>query len=363
MGKIRYSGEGMIRRLLLICTFFNLIIISGPDIVSGETVKIGVITDLSGALSQFGKETQIGAEILKKELAAEGKSLDIIYGDSQLKPMQGVSEIQKILSMDSPDAFYVDFTPVAVAAAPVLAAARKLAVHISVSTEANRINEFYFKGYLDYEQGCRCVALYWKGLGITKIAGLKFNGEIGERCIDGAISVYPGFKTYAFNWGDPMAALVEQIRKDGAQAVIFGGYEQDFVNFLEAAARVHLKVLYGGAEGDMLTELEKQKFPVALEGAAGFNFKFMSEEFKQRIREIDPANTFQLYEAALCSYVHLRQLFNAISACPRNDVQCQKEVISRSPESPMIGFTGWDNRVAKYGTALRVFRNGLITSL
>ena len=348
----------IIRLLIALSAVLHAGLLSVRAESSGTSVTIAVVTDLSGPAAQYGKETRIGAELLKSDLAREGKQLNVVYGDSQLKAVQGLSEIQKLLSKDDPDAFYVDFTPVAVAAAPVLKAARKLAVHLSVSTEANRINEFYFKGYLDYVQGCRDVASYWKRLGISKVAALKFNGEIGERCIEGAAAVYPGMKEFPFNWGDPMPAIAEQVKKGGFEALIFGGYEQDFVNFLQAGSRLRLTVRYGGAEGDTLTEPVKAQFAKQLEGAIGFNYAVTSEGLKARIKEVDPSNTFQLYEAALTSYLHLRQLYEAVAACPRGDVECQKQVLEKSRPDPILGFEGWEDRVAKYDMALKRFTSG-----
>ena len=62
-----------------------------------KAVKIGVITDLSGAGAFWGTQTVLGAELAAKEIKEAGGELQILNYDSQLLPKVAVSAAQRAL--------------------------------------------------------------------------------------------------------------------------------------------------------------------------------------------------------------------------------------------------------------------------
>ena len=84
-------------------------------------IKIGIITDLSGPVAYWGKQTRIGAEIAKKEINEENDvKLKIVYWDHKLNTKFAVSEAQKFINIDQVDAIYSEFAPTSIAISPIV---------------------------------------------------------------------------------------------------------------------------------------------------------------------------------------------------------------------------------------------------
>ncbi len=73
-----------------------------------ETVKIGVLASLTGALESYGKQTQRGFE-LGLEYATDGtmevagKKIEVVYEDTETKPEVAVQKATKLLEDDNVD--------------------------------------------------------------------------------------------------------------------------------------------------------------------------------------------------------------------------------------------------------------------
>jgi len=58
----------------------------GSSPTSTESIKIGVITPLTGDLAFWGENSRLGVELAKKDLTKEGINVDFIVEDGQLDP-------------------------------------------------------------------------------------------------------------------------------------------------------------------------------------------------------------------------------------------------------------------------------------
>jgi ABC-type branched-subunit amino acid transport system substrate-binding protein len=96
-----------------------LAIVTLPGHVRADPVRIGVLTDLSGGMAFWGKQSRIGAELARDEIRSGGGDLELIFGDHQLQAKSAVTEFQKLADIESIDALYSEFTPTSVAIAPI----------------------------------------------------------------------------------------------------------------------------------------------------------------------------------------------------------------------------------------------------
>src|SRR5437588_1028891 len=71
----------------------------------GDTVKIGVITSLTGDLAAFGQAHKNGYTVALNEINANGgiggKKIELIYYDDQSKPDQAVQGVSKLVDQDT----------------------------------------------------------------------------------------------------------------------------------------------------------------------------------------------------------------------------------------------------------------------
>lgn len=74
----------------------------------GETIRIGVLASLTGALESYGKQTQRGFDLGIKyatggTMEVNGKKIEIIYEDTETKPEVAVQKATKLLEDDQVD--------------------------------------------------------------------------------------------------------------------------------------------------------------------------------------------------------------------------------------------------------------------
>lgn len=91
-----------------------------------ESIKIGILTDLSGLGAYWGKQTEVGSKILEEEYKQTGQNVQFIFEDHKLEPKFGVSGVQNLLNLHQVDAVYSEFAVINNPIAPILAKAQKL---------------------------------------------------------------------------------------------------------------------------------------------------------------------------------------------------------------------------------------------
>lgn len=77
---------------------------SGPTNAGGDTIRVGVYGDLTGATSSFGQSTKNGIQLAFDEINAaggvNGKKLEMLFEDDQGTPEKAKTVIQKLISQD-----------------------------------------------------------------------------------------------------------------------------------------------------------------------------------------------------------------------------------------------------------------------
>lgn len=97
---------------------------TGPGANTGDTIKVGVYGDLTGATSSFGQSTKNGVELAVDEINAaggvNGKKIVIVSEDDQGRPEQAKTVVSKLISQDKVEALLGEVASTnSLAAAPV----------------------------------------------------------------------------------------------------------------------------------------------------------------------------------------------------------------------------------------------------
>ena len=97
---------------------------TGPGANTGDTIKVGLYGDLTGATSSFGQSTKNGVELAVEEINAaggvNGKKMVIISEDDQGRPEQAKTVVSKLISQDKVEALLGEVASTnSLAAAPV----------------------------------------------------------------------------------------------------------------------------------------------------------------------------------------------------------------------------------------------------
>ncbi len=91
---------------------------------TGDTIKVGVYGDLTGATSSFGQSTKNGIELAVEEInkagGVNGKQIELVIEDDQGRPEQAKTVVSKLISQDKVQAVLGEVASTnSLAAAPV----------------------------------------------------------------------------------------------------------------------------------------------------------------------------------------------------------------------------------------------------
>ncbi len=95
-----------------------------PATTGGDTVKVGVFGDLTGATSSFGQSTKNGIQLAVDEINAaggvNGKKIELVIEDDQGRPEQAKTVVSKLINQDKVQAVLGEVASTnSLAAAPV----------------------------------------------------------------------------------------------------------------------------------------------------------------------------------------------------------------------------------------------------
>lgn len=341
--------------LTIFCLITSLILTS--ETKAEDTIKIGVLTDLSGAASYYGHQTRVGATLAEQELKAQGKNVQLIFEDSALNTQRGLSAAQKLLFIDKVDALYVDFTVISVAVSSIAQVNKKLMVYAAAAESVAKSNSFAFKTYSNYNQGCEALAREFKKRGIERIGVLKAETEYGELCFSGVKKVYNTIVEQAYKQGEIVSAQMLSFKGKDIQAIINGSFEGDVVNMLRAARNLGYKVMVGAAEDTFTTKL-RADFGDILEGSMSFGLQRLSDKMIEKARKIEGGDRLVGYEGVGLGYVHIKQIYSAVDACETRSINCLVDKLSKSAADNEVGFEGWKDRIAQLRTTVKQYKNG-----
>lgn len=315
---------------------------------NSDAVKIGIIADLSGHGAFWGKQTEIGVRLAEKELRANGNKISVVFGDSAYKTTTAISEAQKMLFSDNVDAIITEFTPIVHAVSPVVKNANKLFYGSCGSAAFIESNSYAFKSFVDYKNGCIETARIWKQHGIKTPALLRLKFEHGENCKDGVKEVFGEIPEFMFDPGETLSSHVLMLKSKKVDGIIFVGGEQDSINLSKALKAIRYFPAIT-TQYDDIAALLKQKDSNKLESEIlTFGFTPISKNFIDKILEIDPNNQPMARSSVAIAYLAVLHLYETISQCPKDDINCQVQKMAESEPNELLSFKGYKNRIADF---------------
>lgn len=321
----------------------------------GGTIKIGVITDLSGPAAYWGESTRAGAELAAQELKQQGYDVRLVLEDYRLDAAKAASAAQKLVNVDGVDGIYAEFNPAAVSVGSYLKDKKLLFVYDAAVVSPLANSPYAYKTYLDYQTGCRDVAKKFKEGGMQKIGILKVNLEFGDLCLNGVRAIY-GSKAFSegYNLGDvDFRTQLLKLKSNGVGAVVNVGFEGDTANTLKDIRDFKYTLLYGTVD-DTITDAVKNQYASQLKGAWSFGFRNVEPAFSEKLKTVVSGSKLATEYGAALAYTHLRQMAVALSACGK-DYSCVTNKMDDAPADTTIGFDKFESHVATLNTQLREY--------
>ena len=207
-----------------------------------DVLKIGLVSPLSGANARYGAFAGKGAMLAAKEINAAGgllgKKIELITGDSQCVPAEGVAATQRLITFDKAPIIIGDVcSSVTLAMQPLAEESKVLLVNAASSNPDITYKagvggyKWTFRNYPTDEVRAAVVLDYAvKTKGFTKFAVLSVDSDYGRGAIKFTKKYLPGHpgatilsEDYYKEAETDFRPVLSKIKFSGAQAIIMYG--------------------------------------------------------------------------------------------------------------------------------------------
>nr|VFK59359.1 MAG: branched-chain amino acid transport system substrate-binding protein [Candidatus Kentron sp. TC] len=232
-----------------------------------DTVKVGVLTALTGANASYGRSTREGVELAVEEINASGilpEGFEAVFEDDQMTSSVGVSAFQRLQTSIKPAVVIGPFgSSVVLAVAPI--ANRTKTIIISASATADSIadaGDFVFRiTPANSRQGADIAVFSYNKLNARTAAVVFRRNDYGQTLRDAFISKFEGTggKVVAVEGitggTTDLRAMLTRIQGLEPDVLFFPLHSQESTLLLRQAADVGITAALISADGAMTTEL------------------------------------------------------------------------------------------------------------
>ncbi|MEJ8846035.1 ABC transporter substrate-binding protein [Variovorax rhizosphaerae] len=230
------AARGAAAALLGLCAF------SYAAAQAGDPIKIGIISPMSGPNARYGAFANKGAALAASEINAAGgllgRKVQLVSGDSQCVPSEGVAATQRMISLEKTPIIIGDIcSSVTLAMQPLAEESKVLLVNAASSnpdiTYKAGVGGFKwtFRNYPTDEVRAATVLEYSvKTKGFKKFAVLSVDSDYGRGAIKFTKRYLPKYEgaeilseDYYKDSETDFRTVLSKIRRSGAQAIILYG--------------------------------------------------------------------------------------------------------------------------------------------
>ena len=326
----------------------------------GDTIKVGINTELSGPVASYGSNAANGALLAIEEINAAGgvlgKQLDPLSRDCKSIPDEAMSVSaalvgEKIVAQIGPltSGNVAGSTPVMMENQIPLLAPAATAVNVTVDEKTNKVRDFIFRVcYRDSDQGQRMANFALEDLNVKNAAiygstsddyatGLAkyFKEEFTAK--GGTIVAEEGF----VNGDKDFRATLTKIKSADPEFIYVPGYYTEVAVLIKQAREMGITCPIGGGDGWDSPDM------VSVAGAEALNNTYFTNHYS--VEDPDPAiqSFVEAYKAkynklpdsfAALGYDAARLLADAIERAGEADPVKVKEALEATKDFP--GITG-----------------------
>ncbi|MCJ7542158.1 MAG: branched-chain amino acid ABC transporter substrate-binding protein [Desulfobacterales bacterium] len=242
---------------------FMVFTLSGMG-VAADTIKLGVAGPHSGDLASYGLPTVKAAELVVKDINAKGgvlgKQVELLVEDDVCKPEVATNTATKLLSNKVDVVLGHVCSGATKAALGIYKDAKIITMSPSATnpglTQSGDYPNFFRTIASDDAQAKLEVDFALDVLKLKKIAVLHDKGDYGKGLAEFAkkfleedkratVVLYEGITPGAMDY----SAIVQKIKRSGAEAVIFGGYHPEASKIVAQMRKKKMKTIFISDDG------------------------------------------------------------------------------------------------------------------
>ena len=238
-------------------------VLSG-SLFAADTLKLGVAGAHTGDLASYGLPTIKAAELVVKEINAKGgilgRQVELLVEDDVCKPEVATNTATKLVSQKVDVVIGHICSGATKAALGISKDAKVIAISPSATnpdlTQSGQYPNFYRTIASDDAQALLEVNFAIDKLKVKKIAVLHDKGDYGKGLAEYAkkfieeskkatVVLYEGITPGAVDY----SAIVQKIKRSGAEAVIFGGYHPEASSIVSQMRKKDMKIHFISDDG------------------------------------------------------------------------------------------------------------------
>lgn len=251
---------------------------SGSSSSSGGTIRLGVITSITGSQAAFGQAHQRGYEIALEEINAKGgvlgKKIELDYCDDTSKPDQAVQCVSKLIDQDHVPLVMGSYSSESTYAIVPVMTQKQVPLIIPTAVADNVMqtgSPWIFRVCAGSGDYAKAMVDFLKQNGDPKTMAIIYEntnfGQSNDKSMRQAAAA-AGIQVIdeeAYNAGSPdYKALLQKVKAKQPDAIYFASYLLDAVTLMHQARQVDLNVKYFTAAG---TGFSAAEFPTPDKGA------------------------------------------------------------------------------------------------
>lgn len=350
----------------LVATVFN------APVLAADTIKLGVAGPHTGDLAPYGLPTKEAAEMVVADVNAKGgingKQVELMIADDQCKPELATNVATKLVSEGVNIVIGHVCSGATKAAMGIYKGAKIIAISPSATnpplTKSGEYPNFYRTIAPDDEQAKLAASFVTGKLNAKKVAIIHDKGDYGKGFADfckealekegkAKVVMYEGIQPGAMDY----SAVIQKLRAEGADAVIFGGYHPEASKLLSLMNKKKISIPFVGpdglkgdgylkiagkdAEGTYATgPMDVTKYPLNAKAREEYKTKYGKE----------PGTFFdQAYAAVLVA-------LNAVKVANGTDYDALGKALKSSPAETTVGKIKFDAKGDAEGVGFAVYQ-------
>jgi branched-chain amino acid transport system substrate-binding protein len=340
--------------------------------LAADTIKIGVAGPHSGDLASYGLPSVNAAKIVADKINAQGgingMKIELLVEDTVCKPEVATNTATKLISDGAQLVLGGICSGSTKAALPIYNDAGILVMSPSATnpalTQSGDYPNFFRTIAPDDAQAQLDVDFALNNLGYTKIAVVHDKGDYGKGFAEFAkkfleesgkaeVVLFEGVTPGAVDY----SAIVQKIKRSGAEAVMFGGYHPEASKIISMMKKKRLKTDFISDDG-----VKDQTFiKVAGDSAEGAyasgpmdtSSNPLNKQAVQEHKDMFSSDPGAFYENA---YSAMLAMTNAIAKAGTTDLAALKKALQSEKVDTPVGTISFDERGDAIGVGFSVYQ-------
>jgi branched-chain amino acid transport system substrate-binding protein len=339
---------------------------------AADTIKLGVAGPHSGDLASYGIPTVKAAELVVKDVNAKGgilgKKVELLVEDDVCKPEVATNTATKLLSEKVDVVLGHICSGATKAALGIYKDSKIIAMSPSATnpalTQSGDYPNFFRTIASDDAQAKLEVNFALDKLKVKKVAVLHDKGDYGKGLAEFAkgflekdkraeVVLYEGITPGAVDY----SAIVQKIKRSGAQAVIFGGYHPEASKIVTQMRKKKMKTIFisdDGVKDDTFIKVAK-KYAEGVYATGPMDVSknpmaIAADEAHKKAYGTDPGAFF------LNAYAATQALLNAIQKAGSTDYDAVEKALRTDYVETPLGKIRFDKRGDAEGVGFSIYQ-------